>query len=186
MKNQKIHLSEADIIIAVVDRTELEPQKQAHLDNCGFCRNEIQFLASSLDRMGDMARQSAPLPAKQIDISQKPFIRKSFFSKNLKIPVLASAMAFVVLILFVMLFPFTPNQQTVNIATIEKDMAQNQVFMNEVDALIADPLPEGFMELSESSFDGYIEDPFLEFMVPLKETSDSVDAATPKTHQFLT
>ena len=54
------HATQEDLIMAVIDKGGLTPEKQAHLAACQACRSEAERLGCDLASLGDLAKAVVP------------------------------------------------------------------------------------------------------------------------------
>ena len=60
--NPDTHLTYDELLQAMTDVSDLDPARQAHLDDCHHCRRQTEDLTYRYRRLGQMAKQMAPKP----------------------------------------------------------------------------------------------------------------------------
>ncbi len=161
-----MHLSEDQILLSLVDETDLSEQKQSHLLACPVCQEKKTALMSELERMGEMAKHFAPLP------QQKPMLplRESWHLR-FRLPIFAAGLAVILLIAFLgsmSLFTDSSKQMTARVST------EREADLPLMDDLLEESaMPEYYLDIAVDS-SSYFDDEFLNFVVPLEEQFDSV------------
>ena len=154
------HFDEDQIIVSIVDESDLPEQHRTHLESCPACRERRGALMAQLEEMGHMARELAPRP-RGVSLPEP----KVSWGLSFRWPVLASGLASLViiaavwsLILFhgpqIQMAPGSAGQQVVGLPFIE-DILEEPV------------LPEYFQDMALVSFD-YFDDGFMDFVVPVE------------------
>jgi hypothetical protein len=165
--NPNEHLTEAQILRAIVDQSDLSDVQQAHLADCPVCMAEIDGLDQTLHRFGNLAMASVPetlsrpvLRDRDSGSQQRPFFDvRPFF--RIAVPV------FLVLIIVTTALVLRPDQDT-NIASLDNQVIDPEQLLADIDSLIENPLPQGFQSMV--SFTGIDPDEdFMEYVVPITE-----------------
>jgi hypothetical protein len=65
MTNSPHHLSDDQILTAVVDVADLAPEADRHLTDCQQCRHRIHQLRAELQTIGHLSRQMLPPPMRR-------------------------------------------------------------------------------------------------------------------------
>ena len=170
MSNEKNnHLNEDQIIRAVVDESELSVSVRQHLGTCNQCRAQKAHLEKNLARLGQVARQFAPLPHKRLNLKAPetpPAIRWSW---NWKIT-LGTTLATVALFIFVWwasqgreMFE-TSSRENV----IADEVKASESLMTEVNILSENALPQEYMDIAPETESEYSEE-FINFIAPIIE-----------------
>ena len=145
MSEDREHLTEDQLTIAVVDEHELGDATGAHRRECASCRGARVLLEEELARVGRMAVEFSPVPA------QKPLFRAERapvrFAWNFR-PAFAMAFAAACL-LVLMLAPWHLRRNETNFDKIYQEMAQDQKLLAEVEKLEENPFPMGIPGLSD-------------------------------------
>ncbi len=170
------HLTDAEVLRAVVDPSVLDPARQAHLDACRHCRRQAEDLAADYRRLGRMARQMAPEPRRTIRMPEDnaPFGRR-YVRPALALGVLGG------LVFAVTLWgPFTRMSQT-PMPMVAETFENDDQLMEAIDILVEDALPEKYRQLAALPGDRSIEDldEFIDWMVPSPEDTDDWDPSGP-------
>lgn len=139
------HLDEERIAEAIVDRDSLDENTRRHLSECSVCRAEVEALASSLARFGQISRESAPAPGRRLRVSSR---EKKVSRPSWKIsPAFGAGLAFAA-ILAVVLNPFYPGNRTrPNLEKVYLEMLQDERFMAEIETLEENPLPRFYVDI---------------------------------------
>lgn len=147
------HLTSDELIIAAVDRRDLEHTRQTHLSACPTCRQKHDHLLDRLERIGRMARGLSPEPARPFRLPEKAAPSRYKFSA----PVWIAGFAAAVLLA---LFFWRPqwrvdsNPPPVTAAVLAKD----RQMMESVDALVDNALPEPYQQLASADDYGDADD----------------------------
>jgi hypothetical protein len=154
------HLTDDALIRAAIDRADLTAADRDHLDRCSRCAETLAGLTGDLDRVGTLAREAAPSPARPIRLpAQAPALPRRLIWAP------AAAALLIALILAGQLvldrFPGPVPDPT---AELRAEMAADGAFLREVRTLETAGLPDPFGEIAEPS--GYFGDDFLDFVVP--------------------
>lgn len=166
MEDKRMHLNEDQILLSVVDETDLSEHKKSHLQACPICQEKRTALMSELERMGEMAKHFTPLP------QQKPMLpfRESWHF-GFRLPIFAAGLAVILLIAFLgsmSLFTDSSKQMTVRLST---EREADLPLMDDI--LEESAMPEYYLDIAVDS-SSYFDDEFLKFVAPLEEQSDSV------------
>lgn len=164
MKDKAFHLTEGQILLGLVEENDLSERARGHLETCAVCREKRLSLVTELQYLGEMAHEFTPasrnitLPVKQ----PKP--------KRFRFPVLGTGFATAVLLtLLVGIHLFWSPSRQMQVEKVPEGDAQT-VFFEEI--LVESALSEKLLDLTPSSY-GFLDDEFMEFIVPLEEQSGS-------------
>jgi hypothetical protein len=151
------HLSEAELLLAVVDAADLSTEKGAHLEACPVCRDAREHLRACFLRLGGTARELAPVPTRPFRLPPQSPSAALWRFKPLWAMGLAAAMVLAVVAVRGMWPSYSEPVPTA--AMLEADRRLGEA----VDALVADALPPSFQQLAsldeiESEFDPQIDD----------------------------
>ena len=159
------HLSEAEIIHAVVDEEDLSDDLKEHLSSCSLCSSDKERLGKELSRLGHLAVDFAPLPSSPVVLPDRgtgrPYRLRTWQWGSL----LGAGVAVVMLLaLFwgraaVTLFPDKEHVQWAF------ETGQDEKLMTEINWLEEHALPEIYFELAGESTLGISEE-FIEFVIP--------------------
>ena len=156
------HVTGDEMIMAVIDKDGLTPEKQAHLAACPVCHAESERLAGDLAAMGDMAKAVVPpmqttimLPEAKVLQPGRPWgLRLAYGS--------ALAAALVVLMLAVPFFRIMPSGR---FEALYQDMLSDARLMIAVDRMAENPMPESWA-VFEDEFDAVEDDDFMDGIAP--------------------
>lgn len=161
MKNDE-HVTQDELIMAMIDKGGLTPEKQAHWDACPVCRSESARLAGALESLGDMAKAVVPpmqttimLPEAKVLQPGRPWgLRLAYGS--------ALTAALVVLMLAAPFFGVTPSGK---LEALYQDMLSDAKLMIEIDRMAENPMPESWAAFDDD-FDADEDDDFMDGIAP--------------------
>jgi len=163
-QEKSLHLTEKEIIQAVIDETDLTESTREHLSMCHICRNEKEGLGNQLIRLGKTAESLSPLPRKSFKLPWKDILKTPRVWKwqwrSLLAAGMAAAMIFAVL-LWKTPFP-TAQKDKEEERTIE--FVQDEQLMADISSLVENPLPEIYYDLSGESISDVSEE-FINFVI---------------------
>jgi hypothetical protein len=163
------HLVEDQIIQAVVDEGELSVFDRRHLNNCHHCRAQKMQLEQNLARLGQAARQYAPLPRKRLNLKaplESHSVRRSWNWKT----ALGTALATAALIIF-MLWANQGSETFVasNGETLTASGTRtSDSLMTEVGILSENALPPEYLDIAAET-EPMMHEEFIDFIAPLIE-----------------
>lgn len=166
MNQQKsLHLTEKEIIQAVIDETDLTESKREHLYECHTCRNEKEGLGNQLSRLGNTAERLSPLPLKSFKLPREDGLKMPRVWKWQWQSLLAAGMAAVMI--FAVLLWKTPSLISQKDRGEERatEFVQDEKFMADISSLVENPLPEIYLDLSGESISDVSEE-FINFVIP--------------------
>jgi len=155
MKNDE-HITQDELIMAVIDKTSLTPEKRDHLDACRICGSQAERLGRDLTSLGDMVKAVVPpmrtaitLPEAEVREPARPWwgMRLAYGS--------ALAAALVVLILAVPVFRVTPDNK---MEVMYQNILSDAKLMLEIDRMVEDPMPDAWAASYDESEAGEDED----------------------------
>ena len=165
IQEKSLHLTEKEIIQAVIDETDLTESAREHLSMCHICRNEKEGLGNQLSRLGDSAERLSPLPWKSIKLPRKDALKIPrvwrWQWQSLLATGIAAAMIFAVL-LWKTPFPISQKNQGEEMIT---EFVKDEKLMADISSLVENPLPEIYLDLSGESISD-ISDEFINFVIP--------------------
>jgi hypothetical protein len=164
-QGKSLHLTEKEIIQAVMDETDLPESTREHLRKCHTCRHEKEGLGNQLSLLGNTAKRLSPLPRKSFKLPQKDGVRIPrvwrWQWQSLLAAGMAAAMIFIVLLWKTPSLIYRQDQGAVK--TVE--FVQDEQFMADISSLVENPLPEIYFDLSgESNSD--VDEDFINFVIP--------------------
>jgi hypothetical protein len=155
----KGHLSEDQIVCALIDQAQLPAAEKAHLARCSQCGSRIDRLAQDLERLGKMAEQYTPLPKRSIQLPVKEPRRTL---RRWRVGLAAAAAAVLCLVIW---WEIPQDKQPVVANQTELDSEINGELMSSVQALSENALPDVYMDIvGDSDLD--LTDEFIDYVVP--------------------
>jgi predicted anti-sigma-YlaC factor YlaD len=159
------HLSEKEILVAVVDAADLDRPRRQHLAACGHCRSQIEAVTGDLAQMSRIAESTSPAvkrpfrapPQERARRHRLPFGRR-----------LAAGLAVAVACIIVGGIYW---QNQLQQRQFVQEMAEAEQLMRQVDLLVENPLPQTIMSISAEGLGAHDED-FFRFLIP-DESRDS-------------
>lgn len=138
------HLTDEELIVAMVDAADLSTGRRSHLDACRHCRQALTAAQAPLDRIGALAARHTPAPSHPVRIDA----RSSHPEKRIRRRA-GVAMAIVAMGLLVVVWTTTVDHDPSRFAGGSKSGGDTDdvVFMAEVGQLIDDPLPDRYRRL---------------------------------------
>lgn len=160
------HLSEEEIITAVVDTADLNRLQQQHLTGCSRCRSQIEALSGDLRIMAKIAEASSPAVKRpfRAPATERPGTGWVPFGRKWAAGV---AVALACAVIGGLLWQSQLSNQRRQLA---REMLEAEQLMRQVDRLVENPLPETVMSIGAEGVAGLDED-FFRFLIP-SETGD--------------
>lgn len=157
------HLQEERIIWAVVDEKELVPEELQHLRNCPACAMKVAQFQAQLRDFGEKARQAVPPLARPVTLPRE---KASPVSSHVGwLPFFgAAAMAAFALFFYFAEVETRPVPQVEQLQS-RKIVLEDEFLMQEISALVEDPLTEEMHVISGDDGAGF-DDDFWDFAVP--------------------
>ncbi len=166
----KTHLDADQIMVAMVDESDLDAAARQHLSGCRLCRMRQVDLTRRYTRLGNMARRLTPDSEQNMgmpDCRQTYRVKRRWGFK----PVLGLAVA-AVLVLMLVSNPIFKNKTVPPVQQpVVIDMASETAMMIDIDNLVDDVLPVAYQNIVEMPVMDWDED-FIQFIVPLPDSSD--------------
>ena len=153
------HLSRDDLLIALVDCSDLSGRQADHLKECPACQKELDRIALRYDRLGKMAAQLAPAPFKSIRLSE----RRSSVSRYRLRPLIAVGVAGAIILLMTTFWPRNPAESP--IPSSPQMVLSDRELMQEINALIDSALPSAVQRVAAVATPQYDED-LINWIVP--------------------
>ncbi len=156
------HITADELVMALIDKGSLTPEKQSHLAECPVCRAQSARLAGDLSGLGDMAKAMVPpmqttimLPeAKALKPARPWGLRLAYGS--------ALAAALVVLVLAVPVLNITPGNK---LEVVYRNMLSDAKLMIEIDRMVENPMPDTWAAFDDD-FEAEGSDDFMEDIAP--------------------
>lgn len=164
------HLTHDELLIAAVDKQDLEITRRTHLSECPACRREHDQLQGRLERIGRTARHLAPEPARPFRLPEKG---RAAARRSFRNPLWIAGIS-VAMLLALLLWrpPWGVDSMSAPV------LARDRQLMASVDALVQDALPEPYQLLAVMDDPVDLDetdtgDDFLDWIVPpLNDPSD--------------
>ena len=168
--NPDSHYTDDELLRAVIDPSDLDPTRQAHLKSCLHCQRQTKDLTDRYSRLGQTAREMAPEPRKsfRLPVHDAPVARWRFK------PVMALGVLGILIFVVTLWVPRFSQTPTPMVA---QNFESDDQLMAEIDALVENALPEKYQQLAALSDDRSVEDldEFMNWMVPSPEETDDVE-----------
>ena len=165
------HLSEEEVIRAVVDETDLPDPMKRHLSVCPVCGRNKERLSSRLSQLGDIARAVTPVPLKRVTLPEKERAKSfSFWGMSRSRVLIAGLSVAMIIAVFLWTVPLRTVPQG-DSSVWSDDMWEDYTLMMEIIELKDVPLPQIYFDISGESFPTISEE-FMDFLVPPTETKD--------------
>ena len=153
-----IHLSEADILRAMVDEGDLPSDVVEHLTRCGICRVEKKRIEDGLARMTRMARELTPTPVRRPSLEGETRRLANWlpwgWGYGLSAGIVAAA---IVILAFTTILSKTTRDDAFFLT--DSETIEDERFMAEIARLEEDGLPPVYTEISGTSDADSHEDP---------------------------
>ena len=164
-----LHLTDDDLLRAMIDPSDLDAARQAHLDSCRHCRRQIEDLSDHYRRLGQMARAMAPEPRRAFRVPADHAPGRRWYLK----PAMALGVMGALVFAVTLWRPFTRISPTPTPMVTEK-FENDDRLMEEIDALVEDALPEKYRQLAALPGERSVEDldAFIDWVVPSPEDTD--------------
>lgn len=164
-QEKSLHLTEKEIIQAVMDETDLPESTREHLLKCQICRNEKEGLRDQLSLLGNTAKRLSPLPRKSFKLPQKDVFKIPRVWRWQWQSLLAAGMA--AAMIFVVLLWKTPSliYRQDRGAEMTVEFVKDEQLMADISSLVENPLPEIYLDLSGESISDVSEE-FINFVIP--------------------
>lgn len=160
----QLHLSEDEVLRAMIDPSNLDSSRQAHVNACRHCQRQTEALSHRLIRLGQMAKQMTPEPQKSFRL---PAHSTPVGRWRLK-PAMALGVLGILIFAVVLWGPrfyyMSPSPGPMVVHTVESD----DRLLQEIDMLVEDALPEQYQRLAALSDDRSVEDldALIDWVVP--------------------
>lgn len=175
--DKSVHLSEDQLLMAIVEESDLPISLREHLYTCQQCRADKVRFEQKLTQVSRMAKNYTP-PSKQ-RISLPDSEHRSFylwFSGRRAAFGLALTVAMLTLVVWwTAPFKITPEG---GVEITAREMQEAESFMIEISILAENALPTVYMDINGESYTGFDEE-FMQFIIPsINKESQSYDSGT--------
>lgn len=164
-QEKSLHLTEKEIIQALIDETDLTESAREHLSMCHICFNEKEGLGNQLSRLGGTAERLSPLPRKSFKLPRKDVLKIPRVWRWQWQSLLAAGMA--TAMIFAVLLWKKPSPISLKSIGEERsiEFVQDEQLMADISSLVENPLPEIYLDLSGESISDVSEE-FINFVIP--------------------
>jgi hypothetical protein len=164
-----LHLTDDELLRAMIDASDLDTARQAHLHSCRHCRRQTGELTDRYRRLGQVAGEMAPEPRQAFRVPEDNAPGHRWYLK----PAMALGVMGVLVFAVTLWRPFTRISPTPTPMVAEK-LENDDRLMDEIDALVEDALPETYRQLAALPGDRSVEDldAFIDWVVPSPEDTD--------------
>jgi len=161
------HLSEDQIIQAVVDMNDLPQTLQLHLAECSQCLADKNGFEREMALLGQQAKRLAPDPRRRIILpapKSRNVIGNLLDWRNL------TAAAATVAAVFILVWGtnLVRNLSDPEPSRLAAEMVEAEILMTEVNTLVDNALPPFYLEISGENNAAY-DDEFFQFLIPNTE-----------------
>jgi len=166
MKDKNIHLKEDQILLSLLEENDLTEEKRAHFEECPVCQEKRTSFLAELQHLGEMAHEFTPVPR------EKPAfpVKQPGAQRFRRLPMLGTGFAtalLVAVLVGVHLFSESPKHMRVEMTS------ESDVQMGLFEEILAESaLSEQYLDMTPSSY-SFLDDEFMEFVVPAEEQSGS-------------
>lgn len=159
------HLSEDEIVVAVVDPADLAPSRQRHLHQCQQCEAARRHLETGFARFGERVDQFTPSPLGPASLPDRPK-RGRRIDWNWAWKGITAAAAAAMVILVVNMWPQQPSTGPLHLSRVaEKGPVETERLAGQVNALVENALPESYVVITGGN-GSLLDDAFMDFIVP--------------------
>jgi hypothetical protein len=169
------HLDEDQLILAVIDKTDLPAEMQRHLEICPECQKETARLETDLETIGDLAAASTPKLSRSVVFTVE---KRSFFDRVYPYRAWVAVAASILLLIAISWSGWLGTLSGTKMKASVTETWEDQVLMMEISSLTENALPEIFLDMSEDAVTGFDEE-FIQFVIP-DEENDSLSFGTNK------
>jgi len=167
------HLTEKEILTALVDEDDLEPVTAHHLKNCKNCRMKLLTLEKNFNALGNIAATVSPelpCPVRLEDIiaieqKSRPWSRLSAWKIK---PALSFTFAVVLILLVIWGLKIQFNIKRLP-GDVPVETAESRELLSEIDRLVENAMPRDYYELTGID-ENNTDEEYMDFIVPSGET----------------
>jgi hypothetical protein len=175
--DKSVHLSEDQLIMAIVEESDLPISLREHLYTCPQCRSDKVRFEQKLTQVGRMAKNYTPPSKRRISLpDSEPRSFYLWFSGRRAAFGLALTVAMLILVVWwTAPFKITPEG---GVEITAREMQEAESFMTEISLLAENALPTVYMDINGESHTGFDEE-FMQFIIPtINKESQSYDSGT--------
>ena len=170
-RDPDLHLMYDELLRAMTDASDLDPEQQAHFESCHHCRRQAEELSRRYRRLGQMAKQMAPEPSHAFRVPDRhAAIGRWHFKPGVALGVLG-----VLIFVFTLWWPQPSNHSDVRAPMASWNVEEDARLMAEVDALVNDALPVAYQQVAVVS-EPILSKDLIDWIVPsIDEDDESID-----------
>ena len=168
-KNDK-HLTEDELLKAVVEEADLPASLQGHLKTCQLCHGEKALLEQRLTKLGHMAQRFAPAPSTRVEFlpARESTPKSGAWSWNWRNSLVATMAAAAMVLVIVYGSLSMKAAREARLAALTQELWEDDLLMTEIKELSENALPLFCSDISGESYSGFDEE-FEDFVVPSTE-----------------
>jgi len=167
--HKELHLDENQLLVAVVDESDLPTQLRSHLFTCPLCRSNREQFEKILEKLGQMVERFTPPGKRKRALPANIPCSFRWFSWNLR-SAFAVAVTVMFLSAFVWSFSFFRNTSDGVIDIAAEETWKTDSFMAEVTTLAEDAFLSVYQDISISEELPDFDEEFMQFIIPSTET----------------
>lgn len=167
------HLSQDELLRALVDVADLETERRSHLERCADCQKVLERLEGRFAHLERRARQMSPAPLKPFRLPQKASSRSWLYIK----PVWATGLVAALVLVFAIWWPLQFDSSAPVATVAQQKPVSDDSLLDQVDALVDDALPPVLQQLA-SALDTDDTDSVIDWVVPPVEGMEDDDSWT--------
>lgn len=157
------HLTQDQLMMAMVDTRKLPDPVHAHLESCPRCKSRADEIQKRFENLGRMARRLSPEPSRIVRL--KDYRGKHRLSRKWRIiPAVGVAVAAVLMLMTVWSPRFFNDRQQTAQQNQWVEAVDDRTFMADVEQLVENPLPKDYRDLIQG--EPAMGDDFMNFIVP--------------------
>ncbi len=166
-KNKRSHLSEDELIVALIDEKDLPQDRYIHLSECRECSSAREAFHHHLSGIGRKAECLTPLLSKKLYLPQAEAKQR-----HIRRRYLTPAFGSVFVIILVIMAVWLPGAFKTNKINPGVHAQSDDILLMQVSSLIDNPLPDAYREIADLA-EPDMEDDITDFIVPSIENSIS-------------
>lgn len=164
------HLTEKELLKAVVEEADLPASLHEHLKTCPLCHGEKARLEQGLTELGHMAERFAPSPSRRVEFlrARESTSRWGSWFWNWRSSLVAATAAAAMVVVIVYGSKSIKTSQEARLATLTQELWEDDLLMTEIQELSENALPLFCSDISGESYSG-LDEEFVDFVVPSTE-----------------